>query len=216
MPNQYLFHKGTDRFNIKLHSMLRLFLFGLSLLLIQSVTAQNDELGLRISYNTTENQSDIGMAGISLTGYYKFQTGEKFAIVPSFQYRKQRFRDNVLEIYQNVDVKYFSIPVTVRYSPFNRKPLNDFYILSGLQADLVIDAKVEDKSTGERKNVHNLFNYANGGYYYGLGYNIKRKIDVQIKWYQGLGNNYIEPTVSTTLEQNAFFEVSMAFILFTE
>ncbi len=196
--------------------MLRSFVIGLSFLLFQSLSAQNNELGIRISYNTTENENEVSTSGATLTGYYTVKLGEKFALEPSIQYRAQSFKDNVLEEYQNVDVEYFSIPIALRYYPMNSKPFNDLYTFVGLQADLVIDAEIEDPSTGIRQDAHNIFNYVNGGYYYGLGYNIKQKVDVQLRWYQGLGNNYIEPQVSQTLDKNSFFEISMAFILFTE
>ncbi len=196
--------------------MLKSFLVGLSFLIFQSAFAQNNELGLRVSYNTTENENDIAMSGYSVTGYYKIQVGEKLAIEPSVQYRTQRFRDNLLEEYQNVDAEYVSIPFSLRYYPLNKRLLNSLYTHVGLQADLVIGAEVESNTTGIRTDVHDEFNYVNGGFYYGFGYNIKRKIDVQVKWYQGLGNNYIEPFSSQTMDKNSYFEISMAFILFTE
>ncbi len=216
MPNQTLLYKSLTVANIKLYFMFRSFLLGLSLLLVQSVYAQNNELGIRLSYNATEKISPIERSGISVTGYYKIKKGEKFAIVPSLQYRKQSFKDNALQIYQTVEVQYFSVPFALRFYPFNSKPLNDLYVLGGVQADLVIKAEAEDNSTGERKDIHNLFNYTDGGYFFGWGYNIKQKVDIQMKWYTGLGDRYITPSVDSNTPENSYFEVSFAFVLFSE
>lgn len=196
--------------------MLRSFFLGLSFLICQSLFAQDNEFGVRISHNFTDFSNESSLTGNSFSAYYKFDLSDKFKLEPSLQYRTQTFLYDLEVLEQDVDVDYFSIPIALHYTPFKSKPWNTLYVMFGAQADLVIGAEMTHSTTGEREDVHSDFNYVNGGIYYGAGYTINRKIDLQFRWYKGLGENFIEPEVTGALEKNNFFELSIGFIILAE
>ncbi|MGB0868985.1 MAG: outer membrane beta-barrel protein [Flavobacteriales bacterium] len=180
----------------------------------QTFAQVDKEFGLKLGYNLT-NIADIkGLTGFEYGIFYKKMFSNKIALDLGLNLRKQKLREDIYAQESDVNVQFFSIPVTARYY-FNK----ELYGRIGLQPALITNARIDESenlSQGLKRDVKNHFNAFSLAGVFGIGYTIDKTIDIQVEYNMGLTNKFIEPSVGRFTETNHYLSVSFGYILFRE
>ncbi|MCT4663890.1 MAG: hypothetical protein N4A45_01495 [Flavobacteriales bacterium] len=191
--------------------MKKLLIITLGLFFFSSQAQNDKEFGVYLG-SVISHPNEKSLLGEELGIYYKKNVFSKFSFVSGLNYRSQLQRESFHLPLENYINNYLSIPVGLEYCFKDQA-----FIGLGADFDLLMSAKRKRLDQFDQAiDVKKYYNFGDIGVYFNIGYQVKRSVNINIKYHIGFVDKLVKPENFGYTQNNTFLSLSIGYNLVKE